>query len=259
MKTTLLKISGALLLFLGMLTLTYAQDITGAWEGKISVQGTEIPLLFNITMEDGTYVSTMDSPSQGATDIPMDVTTFENNTLTIKFNQAGIKYVGTLAENTFTGTFYQGGNELPLTLNKTVKTLPGNIALPTSDEELEKLANWKPINTYKYSVEDYFARPKARSFSFSPNGKYLSYREKDEKKKNHVYVKNIETDEVTRIIEEKDELVRGFGWANNDRIIYVMDKGGNEDYHLFAVDIDGKKSKRADTFRWCKSKHPKRP
>ena len=67
---------------------------------KISVQGTEIPLVFNVTMEDNAYSSTMDSPTQGATDIPMDVTTFVDNTLTVKFNQAGIKYVGTLANNT---------------------------------------------------------------------------------------------------------------------------------------------------------------
>ena len=247
MKTTILKLSGALFLFLGMVTQVNAQDIVGAWEGKITVQGTEIPLVFNVSMEGDVYSSTMDSPSQGATGIPMDVTTFEDNTLTIKFNQAGIKYVGTFADNTLTGTFYQGPNEMPLTLNKTVKTLPGNTALPTSDAELEKLANWNPTN-YKYSVDDYFARPKARSFSFSPNGTYLSYREKDDNKKNHVYVKHLDTEKVTRVIEEKEELIRGFGWANDSRLIYVMDKGGNEDYHLFAVDVDGKNQKELTPF-----------
>lgn len=247
MKTTILKLNAALFLFLGMLAQVKAQDIVGAWEGKLSVQGTEIPLVFNVKMEGDAYSSTMDSPSQGATGIPMDVTTFTNDTLTIKFNQASIKYVGTLAENKVTGTFYQGGMEMPLELNKTVKTLPGNTALPTSEEELERLANWNPTN-YKYSVEDYFAKPKARSFNFSPNGTYLSYREKDENKKNHVYVKHLETEKVTRVIEEKDELIRGFGWANDNRLVYVMDKGGNEDYHLFAVDVDGSNQKELTPF-----------
>jgi Tol biopolymer transport system component len=247
MKTSILKLFGALLLFLSTITQTNAQDILGAWEGKLLVQGTEIPLLFNVTVEADEFSSTMDSPSQGATDIPMDITTFVDNTLTIKFNQADIKYIGTLSDNKLTGTFYQGGKEFPLTLIKTVKTLPGNTALPTSDEDLEKLANWNPTN-YKYSVEDYFERPKARSFNLSPNGSYMAYREKDENTKNHVYVKNLETDEVKRVIEEKEELIRGFGWANDSRLVYIMDKGGNEDYHLFAVDIDGANQKELTPF-----------
>ena len=251
MKTTILKLCGALLLFLGIAAQSTAQDIVGTWEGKLSVKDTEMSLLFNVKSDTEGFTSTMDSPSQGATDIPMDLTTFVDNTLTIKFNQAGIKYVATLSKNTLTGTFYQGDSEFPLSLIKTVKTLPGNTDLPTSDEDLQKLANWNPIN-YKYSVEDYFARPKARSFNFSPNGTYLSYREKDENAKNHVYVKNMETDEVKRVIEEKDELIRGFGWANDNRLVYVMDKGGNEDYHLFAVDVDGTNQKELTPFEGVK-------
>ena len=254
MKTTIAKIASTLFLFFGLANQVNAQEILGAWKGKLSVQGMEILLVFNInSTEEGVYTSTMDSPSQGATDIPMDTTTFSDNTLTIQLKQAGIKYLGKLEGSTLTGTFYQKGMELPMTLNKTIKTKPGNTDLPSTDEELEKLANYSPT-TYKYSVEDYFARPKARGFSFSPNGAYLSYREKDENKKNHVYVKNLTTDKVVRVIEEKEELIRGFGWANDSRIIYVMDKGGNEDYHLFAVDIDGKNQKELTPFDGVKVK-----
>ncbi|GAA4969177.1 S9 family peptidase [Algibacter aquimarinus] len=247
MKTSILKFSSAFFLFVCATLQIGAQEITGSWEGKLSVQGTEVPLVFDIKKDADTYSSTMDSPSQGATGIPMDETTFVDNTITIKFVKAGIKYVASLKENTLDGTFFQGGMEFPLSLNKTTKTLPGDTSLPTSDADLEKLANWNPTN-YKYSVKDYFARPKARSFSFSPNGTYLSYREKDENAKNHVYVKNLETNEVKKVIEEKEELIRGFGWANDNRLIYVMDKGGNENYHLFAVNIDGTNQKELTPF-----------
>lgn len=251
MVTSLSKLFTALILcmFAGM-TLQ-AQEIAGSWEGKIAVQGTEIPLIFNINVESDDLSSTMDSPSQGATGIPMDFTEFSNDTLTIKFKQASIKYVATLKDNQLHGTFYQGGMELPLLLSKTEKKVPGDTSLPTSEAGLDELAKWDSGN-YKYSVEDYFTKPKASSFNFSPNGSYLSYKEKDENAKNHVYVKNLETEEVKRIIEEKEELIRAFGWVNDERIIYIMDKGGNEDYHLFAVNIDGTNHKELTPFEGVK-------
>ncbi len=118
-------------------------------------------------------------------------------------------------------------------------SLPGNTELVSSKEELAGLAALEK-DTYEYSVEDYFQKPKQSSFKFSPDGQYLSFREKDENGKSHVYVKNTETDEITRVIEEGKDLVRGYGWANDNRLIYVKDNGGDENYHLFAVDLDGK-------------------
>lgn len=121
---------------------------------------------------------------------------------------------------------------------KSGTALSGNTALPTSAAELQALAA-KDKGRYKYKVEDYFARPKASSFHLSPDGKYMSYMEKDPGLKNHVYVKNIKTGEIKRVIEEKAELIRGYAWVNNNHLIYVMDTGGNENYHLFSVKTDG--------------------
>ncbi|MEC7618984.1 MAG: S9 family peptidase, partial [Bacteroidota bacterium] len=128
---------------------------------------------------------------------------------------------------------------------------PGNTKLPSTDEELKALAA-KEKGKYTYAVNDYFAKPKSSSFQLSPNGTFMSYREKDENLKKHVYVKNIKSGEVKRVIEEKEELIRGYGWANDSRLVYVMDKGGNEDYHLFAVDIDGKNQKELTPYKGVK-------
>jgi dipeptidyl aminopeptidase/acylaminoacyl peptidase len=145
------------------------------------------------------------------------------------------------------GTYKQGGMELPLSLAKFENKLPGNTALPSSEAELKALAA-KDVGNYKYKVEDYFARPKASSFNLSPDGKYMSYQEKDDKLKNHVYVKNIKTGEIKRVIEEKEELIRGYGWVNKGYLVYVMDKGGNENFHLFSVKIDGSDNKELTPF-----------
>ena len=216
----------------------FAQEVTGSWKGTLNVQGMEMPLVFNIEEADGEYTATMDSPSQGATGIPMDEALLAGNELTIVFKQAGIKYVAQMEGNKLQGTFYQAGMEFPLTMEKSEKTIPGNPELVSSDEDLDKLVALDE-GDYSYSVEDYFARPKASSFQFSPDGKYMSFREKDENLKRHVYVRNLATGEVKMAIAEKEELIRGYGWINNERIAYLMDQGGDENYHVYAVDIDG--------------------
>lgn len=215
-----------------------AQEIIGTWQGTLSVQGTEMPLAFDISEKEGTLSATMDSPSQGAVGIPMDETTFTDGELTIRFKQAGMKYVGQLDGDKVSGSFYQAGMELPLNLEKTEKTIPGNPDLVTSEEALMQLADLDK-GDYQYSVEDYFAKPKASTFRFSPNGRYMSYREKDENGKRHIYVKEVATGHTERAIEEKEELVRGYGWINNERLVYAMDQGGDENYHIYTVNLDG--------------------
>ncbi len=215
-----------------------AQDITGTWSGKLDVQGQELPLVLHISKEAGQLTSTMDSPAQGATGIGVDETTFSDNTLSFKINQIGASYEGTLEGNTLNGTFSQAGMELPLSFEKGEPEKPGNTALPTPDEELERLASIDN-GIYAYAVEDYFQKPKARTFRFSPEGTYMSYFEKDDEGKSHVFVKKLPDGAPKMVIQEEEELIRGYGWANENRLVYVMDKGGNENYHLFAVDIDG--------------------
>lgn len=218
------------------------QTIKGDWSGTLNAMGQEIPLVFHFSGDDNALTATMDSPAQGATGIPVEKVTFSDGALNLSMMGGQAVYEAHVKGDAMEGTFKQGGMDFPLTLTKGELKKPGDTSLPSSDEELKALAA-KETGNYKYSVKDYFAKPASSSFQLSPNGTYMSYREKDENLKNHVYVKNVKTDEVKRVITEGEELVRGYGWANDDRLIYVMDKGGNEDYHLFAVNVDGTNEK----------------
>ncbi len=234
MKTKLFLLTFFLISF----NILMAQTIKGKWSGELDVQGQKLPLVFNFSGEDNALSATMDSPTQGASGIPVDKVDFANSKLTLQLAGGQASYVAEVKGNVMNGTFKQAGMEFPLKLTRGELKKPGDTSLPSSDEVLKALSK-NEVGKYKYSVEDYFSKPASSSFKLSPKGTYMSYREKDKNLKNHVYVKNIETGKVTRVITEGDELVRGYGWANENRLIYIMDKGGNENYHLFAVNIDG--------------------
>ncbi|MEG1589596.1 S9 family peptidase [Chryseobacterium sp.] len=125
--------------------------------------------------------------------------------------------------------------------------LPGDPTLVSSKATIEKLISYDKGN-FKYKVEDYFARPKASQFKISPDGLYLSYKEKDKDSKNHVYVKDLKSGKITKALVEKDDLIRSYGWLDKKRLFYTQDKGGNENIHLYAADIDGKNLKDLTPF-----------
>ncbi|NNC84294.1 MAG: S9 family peptidase [Flavobacteriales bacterium] len=118
------------------------------------------------------------------------------------------------------------------------KDLPGNPELPSTPAELQALADLE-TGDYDYSVEDYFKRPEQSTFRFSPDGKYFSYRQRDEDGKNHIYVKDTETGKTQLAVKEGEDLIRGYGWGNSTRLLYIKDKGGDENYHVYAADVDG--------------------
>lgn len=118
------------------------QDIAGTWHGSIAVQGIQLRLVFNIIKTDKGYSSTMDSPDQGAKDIPVTSTTFENSILRFEIKNAGIDYTGEFIEKRFVGTFKQAGHSFPLDLLR---------------EIIEKKISTKPqepIKPYPYYSEE---------------------------------------------------------------------------------------------------------
>lgn len=108
-----------LLLTLFTASSIYAQDIIGKWNGKLNIQGMQLRIVFNISYSGKSYSSTMDSPDQGARDIPVTSTRFEKSILKLEISTAGIYYEGVLNKNgIFVGTFKQAGQSFPLNLTR---------------------------------------------------------------------------------------------------------------------------------------------
>lgn len=92
------------------------QQIAGSWEGKMLINNNSLRIRFHIEVNDTVYSSRMDSPDQGAFDLPTTRTSFRDNKLEIIASGLGLFYRGTLGQDTISGTFNQGGIALPLML-----------------------------------------------------------------------------------------------------------------------------------------------
>ncbi len=96
-----------------------AQQITGTWAGTLQIKKNTLNIVFNISKNEQTLVSTMDSPDQKSYGNPVTSTTFIDNVLTLEIANAKITYKGELKNDTIYGTFSQHGLSLPLNIAKT--------------------------------------------------------------------------------------------------------------------------------------------
>ena len=88
------------------------------------------------------------------------------------------------------------------------------------------------------ALEDFFRNPEKSSYQISPNGEYYSYMAPFQNRMN-IFIQKIGADEAIRVTEETDRDIAGYYWANDDRIIYMKDNGGDENYFLVGVNRDG--------------------
>ena len=91
-------------------------------------------------------------------------------------------------------------------------------------------------------VEDFFKRSPFSSFQLSPNGRYLAAISPIRERRN-IAVIDLETRKAQAVTAVTDRDVSGFMWANDDRLLFFMDKDGNESFGIFAVNRDGSRAK----------------
>ena len=82
-------------------------------------------------------------------------------------------------------------------------------------------------STRRIPLEDFFRKPDRVSLKLAPSGRYLAYLSPWERRLN-VHVRDLATGEERRVTAAADRDVAGYIWANDDRIIFLQDKGGDE-------------------------------
>src|SRR5579863_286891 len=134
--------------------LSSGQDISGSWNGVLKFSGIQLRLVLNVTRTSNGYSATMDSPDQGAAGIVVTKTTFQDSILHCEVAPMGIQFDGKMQKgDSIPGTFKQGGQELPLTLNR------GNFVRTQRPQE--------PVKPYPYYTEDVHFVNKTGNFALA--------------------------------------------------------------------------------------------
>jgi dipeptidyl aminopeptidase/acylaminoacyl peptidase len=87
-------------------------------------------------------------------------------------------------------------------------------------------------------LKDFFRNPEKAGFDLSEDGRYLSWLAPWKNRMN-VYVRPLAGGRARRVTSETERDLAGYFWKG-DRILYVKDFGGDENYHIVSVGLDGK-------------------
>ena len=116
-----------ILLIATMLTISLSGQNTsnknilpGSWLGKLSINGIDLRLVFNIKLnEKDSLIATLDSPDQGAKNIPLGKVIADDKKLTIKAPALLGEYNGTItSDSTLDGTWTQHGASFTVNLKR---------------------------------------------------------------------------------------------------------------------------------------------
>jgi dipeptidyl aminopeptidase/acylaminoacyl peptidase len=87
-------------------------------------------------------------------------------------------------------------------------------------------------------LNDFFRNPEKANYQISPDGTYYAYMSPWEDRMN-IFVQKIGEDDSLQLTKEKDRDIGGYFWASNERLLYLQDTGGDENFKLYGVDVDG--------------------
>ena len=92
------------------------------------------------------------------------------------------------------------------------------------------------------SVEDFMKSPGNFGYQLSPDGNYITFSSAWENRSN-IFVKKMgDESEPVRVSSSKDRDIAGSFWKD-DTLLYVKDKGGDENFHIYSTTFNGTEEK----------------
>lgn len=87
------------------------------------------------------------------------------------------------------------------------------------------------------SLEDFFRLPTKTAYRISPDGTHYAFLQPWNDRLN-IHVAKI-GEEAKRITSSTERDIRAYAWVNDDALVYLQDKGGDENYHVYVLTKEG--------------------
>ncbi|MDH3626278.1 MAG: S9 family peptidase [Acidobacteriota bacterium] len=87
-------------------------------------------------------------------------------------------------------------------------------------------------------LESFFRKPERTVVRISCGGQRIAWMAPYERRLN-IYTRDLTDGTEMRVTAVTDRDLSGYTWVSDTRLLYARDTGGDENYHLFAVDHDG--------------------
>lgn len=99
-----------------------------------------------------------------------------------------------------------------------------------------------------------FGNPERTSPKLSPDGQYLAYIAPDEKNVLQVWLRTVGQEDAQQLTQDKKRGIRVYVWTYNpEQLIYLQDSDGDENFHLYLVNIKSKVVRDLTPFQGVKA------
>ena len=90
-------------------------------------------------------------------------------------------------------------------------------------------------------LRDFFRNPELASLELSPDGTQLAFLAPVERRLN-LFVQKLGEAQPRQVTSVTDRDIGGYFWKGGNTLIYLKDDGGDENYHIYAVDLTNGKT-----------------
>jgi dipeptidyl aminopeptidase/acylaminoacyl peptidase len=225
----------ALVLFAPGIALAQAGP-EGSWQGGITLpNGATLKIEVELKKAGDAWQGTMDIPQQGAKGVPLQNISFAPPAVKFEIEPAPgqvIAFEGALDGGKITGNMTQAGIKVPFALERR-----------GGDAETQVL----PPGMIPREV--LFGNPERAAARISPDGKRLAYLAPNKDGVLNVWVRTLGKQDDEVVTSDKKRGVRSYFWQwDSENILYIQDKDGDENWHLYQTNLKNKRTRDMTPF-----------